>query len=121
VRTYGRVYNEDGSYTWVVVCTDANGHNDAVYLTTLVQVLKLNLNESPFYGNYGIPAEPSVMMQIFPDFHVTRTQQQFAPFFASLIVSKVDGATDSQGAPEPSYNINVVTHLGAKSELKVPV
>ena len=55
MRTYGRVYAEDGSYTWVEVSTDANGFDDMVMLTTLAQVLKLNLGESPFYANFGIP------------------------------------------------------------------
>jgi hypothetical protein len=45
----------------VEVTTDANGYNDAVYLTTLSQVLKLNLGESPFYANYGIPQYQSVL------------------------------------------------------------
>ena len=35
MRTYGRNYNPDGTYTWVEVSTDANGYNDDVYLTTL--------------------------------------------------------------------------------------
>lgn len=121
MRTYGRITNPDGSKTWVEVDTDANGFNDAVYLTTLIQCLKLNLNESPFWGNYGIPAEPSVVQQVFPDFYVTRTQQQFSQFFASLIVAKDAGGVDADGRPSPVYNIHVVTNYGSKSELQVPV
>ena len=58
------------SSTWVEVSTDANGYNDAVWLTTLAQVLQLGLNESPFYGNYGIPAQQSAVTQVFPDYYV---------------------------------------------------
>jgi len=114
MRTYGRTTDEFGNKTWVVVTTDANGFNDNVYLTTLAQVLKLNLGESPFFGNYGIPAHPSVVQQVFPDYYVQITQQQFAQYFASLIVSKAS-------SPSPVYNINVITHYGAIPEIQIPV
>lgn len=114
MRTWGRVTNQDGSRSWVQVATDANGSNDMVYITTLAQVLLLNLGESPFYANYGIPAVPSVITQVFPDYYVTYTQQLFAPLFANLIVSK-------QSLPDPTYNINVTTHQGVKLNASIPV
>ena len=43
-----RTYGQDESGKWVTIATDANGFNDAVYLTTLVQNLKLAPQESPF-------------------------------------------------------------------------
>jgi hypothetical protein len=114
VRTYGRVTDELGNKRWVVVTTDANGFNDEVYLTTLAQCLKLNLGESPFFSNYGLPAHESVVTQVFPTFYVMRTQQQFAPFFASLIITQVPGvAADKFHAPGPTYNVKAVTHQGA--------
>ena len=114
MRTYGRITNPDGSKTWVAVQTDANGLNDQVYLTTLIQCLKLNLGESPFYAQFGIPAHPSVVQQVFPDFYVSQTQQQFAPYFASLLIAK-------QVSPTPTYTINVTTHQGVKINASVPV
>lgn len=113
MRTYGRVVNEDGSKTWQVVETSPNGDNSAVWLTTLLQVLKLNLNESPFYGSYGIPAHPSVVQQVFPDYYSILTQQEFARYFASLIISK-ENAVDGNGFPYPRYRVNVVTSYGAQ-------
>lgn len=111
MRTYGRVPVDptvpDGPKKWVIVQTDKNGFNDYVWLTTLIQCLKLNLGESPFYANYGIPAKPSVVQQVFPDFYVARTQQQFASRFASLLVSKVASET-------PTYKLNVTTNQGVK-------
>jgi hypothetical protein len=107
MRTWGKVYNEDGSYTWVKVTTDANGYNDNVYLTALAQCLKLNLNESPFYANYGIPAYQTVVTQVYPDFYVAQTQTQFAPYFASLAITRV------QGSNPPVYNVQAVSHSGA--------
>lgn len=114
MRTYGRLRNPDGSYRWVKVETDTAGYNDAVWVTTLIQCLKLSLNESPFYADYGIPAQQSVLQQIFPDFYVTQTQQQFAPHFTSLIVAKQD-------SPTPTYAISVTTTQGAKLDIQIPV
>lgn len=107
MRTYGRTYNEDGTYQWVVVQTDAAGYNDNVYLTTLAQVLKLNLNESPRFANYGIPQQRTIVSQVFPDYYAMMTQKQFAPYFTSLSIVRV------QGSNPPAYNVNAVTHSGA--------
>lgn len=107
MRTWGRTYNEDGTHQWIEVTTDANGYNDDVYLTTLVQALKLNLGESPFYANYGIPAYQTVVTQVLPDYYVMQTQTQFAPYFASLTISRV------QGSFPPVYDVNAVCHSGA--------
>jgi hypothetical protein len=118
MRTYGRTQDVlSGKKTWWIVTTDVNGFNDGVFLTTLAQVCKLNLGESPFFANYGIPAHPSVVTQIYPDFFMVRTQQQFAPYFASLIMTPApipQGAADSDdGRPVPAYNIQVLTNYGS--------
>lgn len=110
MRTYGR--QEDpvtGEKKWIVVETSVEAGDDYVWLTTLCQTLKLNLGESPFFANYGIPAKPSVVQQVFPDFYVTRTQQQYAPRFASLIVTKVPD-------DNPNYKINVTLNNGVPIE-----
>jgi hypothetical protein len=114
MRIWGRNYAPDGSYTWVKVEPDANGNTDYLYVTQLIQVLKLNLNESPFYADFGIPAQQSVVTQIFPDFYVNQTQTQFSARFASLTVSKVAN-------PEPTYNVNITTHQGTKFQAVIPV
>lgn len=108
MRTWGRV-----SGSWVEVSTDADGNNDAVYLTTLTQVLKLNPGESPFFANYGIPGQASVVQQIFPDFYVNLTQQQFAAYFASLSITR------SSSNP-PTYEVDIVTNTGAMISGVVP-
>jgi hypothetical protein len=107
MRTYGRIQNEDGSKTWVQVNTDANGFDDSVWTTTLAQCLKLNLGESPFHANFGIPAFQTIVTQVLPDFYVMQTQSQFAPFFASLTITRV------QGSFPPVYQVNAVYHSGA--------
>jgi hypothetical protein len=118
MRTYGRITNADGTKTWKVVETDAAGFDDYVWVTTLTQCLKLILGESPFYANYGIPAQLSVLQQIFPDFYVNQTQQQFAPRFASLIVSR-QPALDRLHI-NPVYSVNVVTNFGVKIAVSIP-
>lgn len=127
MRTWGRVYGSQyssaigefsiglsgiggpasaDSYTWVEVNTDKNGYNDAVWLTTLAQVLQLGLNESPFFGNYGIPAQQSVVTQVFPDYYVSLTQQNFAQYFLALLVSK-------RNSFDPTYDINATATPGS--------
>jgi hypothetical protein len=117
MRTYGRLPPDVNGYkAWVIVETDANGNDDLVWLTTLIQCLKLSPNESPFFANYGVPAQQSVITQIFPDFYVSLTQSQFSQYFASLLVARVISSTGA-----PIYNISVVTHLGVSLIAKVPV
>lgn len=121
MRTYGRVTPDPlYPYTrkWVEVTTDEYGYNDNVYLTTLVQVIKLNLGESPFYSNWGIPAHPSVVTQIAPDYYMTLTQQRFAAYFLLLIISKENGF-DEDGIPAPLYRVNVITQYGAQLDFPV--
>lgn len=107
MRTWGRTFNEDGTSQWVEVLPDANGFADNINLTTLVQALKLNLGESPFYANLGIPQYQTIMTQVFPDFYCSQIQQYFAPNFASLAITRV------QGSFPPVYNVSAACHSGA--------
>ena len=111
LRTYGRISNPDGTKTWEVISTTASGDNTLIMLATLCQCLLLGLGESPFYGSYGIPARKSVMQQVAPDYYMTVTQQQFAPFFASLTVSRVTG-TGTPVNPTPAYTVSCITYSG---------
>lgn len=114
MRTYGRIRNPDGTRQWVVVETDANGFDDMVWVTTLCQTLLLNLGESPFFADYGLPAKNAVVQQIAPDFFMARTQRQFSQYFASLVVSR------SASSP-PTYLVNITTHQGVKLNASVQI
>ena len=108
MRVYGRIGQQQGlGGTWVTVTTDANGDNSNVYLTALIQDLKLNLGESPFFANDGIPAQESVITQAFPDYYVMQAQKKNAQNFASLIINRVPDV------PYPSYSITAVCNSGA--------
>lgn len=110
MRTYGRIKLADGSNgPWVQVSTDANGYDSYVWVTTLIQCLKLNLGESPFFSNYGIPAQQAIITQIFPDYYVAQTQSQFSQYFASLSISR---NAPVAGQPNPTYTVNIVTKEG---------
>jgi hypothetical protein len=114
VRTYGRLGTDSAHPgAWTTITTDPSGANDFVWLTTLVQVLLLNRGESPFYAGYGLPAHDAVVQQVAPDFFVALTQQQLAPYFAALLVSRAPGAT-------PGYNINATTNQGVRLSAYVP-
>lgn len=105
-RVWGRTNNGVAPYTWVAVTPDANGSQSYLNITWLIQVLKLNLAESPIYSNYGIPAQQSVVTQIFPDFYVQSVQSQFSQFFSSLQITR------NYADPQPYYNVNLVTFEG---------
>lgn len=125
MRTYGRIFFLDpdgfpsrpqppGYPQWVVVTTDENGFNDDVYLTTLCQTFLLILGESPFYADRGMPAFPTIVQQVQPDFYVTRIQQLFAPYFANLVVAK------EQSNP-PTYRVAVTKNNGAKVNVSLQI
>ena len=106
MRIFGRLPDANGVLQWVVVDPSQN------YLTALAQCLLLNVNESPFWANFGIDGQQSVMSQILPTVYVQRIQQFFAPFFTSLIITLA-----SQNPP--TYNVAVTTLTGV--QLSFPV
>ena len=125
MRTYGRVPKLTNgaqlidpstgapALQWVEVDTTPDGFNDLVYATTLVQCLQLELGESPFYGNYGIPGRQSVIQQIAPDFYMMQTQAQFASFFANLTIAKI-ATPKGYAVGTPAYRFVATTHAGFK-------
>ena len=114
MRTWARVFPgpaDSFDPYWIEISTiAATGDNSQVWFTTLCQTLLLNLGESPFYANAGIPAQQSVVQQVFPDYYVMLVQQQFAPYFASLIISRLPISQDNQN---PTYQVTAVAKTGA--------
>lgn len=98
MRTYGR----DANNQWQQV-----DNEDAIYATTLAQNLYLETNESPFYAAHGIPSQKSILTQIYPDYHVVKTQDQFSQYFASLQVSRGEPINNN-----PKYVVDIITKQG---------
>lgn len=92
---------------WGMVETDASGFNDALNITWLAQALKLNIDESPFNGSWGIPSRTSVQQQVAPDIYLAIMQQRFAPYFASLTLAK-------KRSVNPTYDMSIITQNGSK-------
>lgn len=115
MHTWGKLYSDNGlitdingnKYSWTKIETDDNGNNDAVYLTALIQELKLSKNESPFYASRGIAARDSVMSQIYPDYDASLIQQRYSSYFSSIVIARDTTET------EPVYKVSVITHSGA--------
>ena len=100
---------------WVVVQTDANGDNSWVYLVTLIQELQLELGESPFFANRGLPARQSILQQVAPDLYMSLIQQRYSQYFASLVITRTPGTT------QPTYQVNVIFNSGVVINAEVPV
>jgi hypothetical protein len=123
MRTYGRIVPDPlypATKKWVEVTTDENGYDDMVWLTTLIQVIKLNLGESPFYSNYGIPAHSSIVSQLAPDYYMNYIQQAFASYFMFLSITSVPNTLDDDGIPSPGYAVTAITQYGAYLSTVVP-
>lgn len=112
VKAYGGLATALGvpSGTWAGVQTAPNGDNSYVMLIALLQVLKLNLNESPFYANSGVPAQQAVQQQAPPDYYVNQVQQQYSQYFTSLVITKT---ADNP----PTYAVAVVLFPSAMLSL----
>jgi hypothetical protein len=122
MRIYGRTRDTlTGEKTWTVVTTDPGSFDDMVYLVNLIQVCKLNLEESPFFADWGIPAYAAVMFQVPPDYYVALTQQRFAQRFMSLSLARFPDAVDASNRPMPHYRFVVVTNWGATLAQNVPM
>ena len=103
-----RTYGKDSTGQWVEVT-----ETGYIWLATLAQTLRLNEGESPFYSNYGIPEQASVMSQIAPDAAVNRTQSQYSPYFSSLTVLKQPNTVT------PTYNILAIFQNGTTVQTQV--
>lgn len=129
MRIYGRVpapFPQNGieqtgtlqypNYRWVEVSTDAGGYDDYVYITALIQCFRLNLNESPFWANFGIPAKNAVMQQLQPDYYVMFIQSYFSQYFASLIIAKQPQTPNNT---TPVYKVSIVRKNGSMFQTEV--
>ncbi|VFS51407.1 hypothetical protein [Budvicia aquatica] len=95
--------------------SDSAGDFTYGWITTLIQTLKLGLGESPFYVQYGIPAQRCIVEQFHPDFYVNMVQQQFAGYFASITIKKHVINNN------PVYDVSIVTLSGVTYQETIAV
>ena len=104
-RVWGRVHNNDGTRTWQAYETSDSGSDDLPNFIWLQNALLLNTNESPFYANWGVPVQQTMITQIFPDYYMNLMQQRFSQYFASCVISRVT-------SKDATYQVNIVTNSG---------
>lgn len=122
-RNWGRTPpDEFGDQQWVEIVPDPQtGNLDLIYFAALAQCLRLNLGESPIFGTSGIPAAQSVLTQIPPDYYVAVIQQQYAPFFANLVITRAPVPNPPPSPPVPTYYARALAHSGLVLTATIPV
>ena len=111
-RVWGRKTQSDGTRQWQAFETDANGYDDAPNFIWLQNVLLLNLNESPFYADWGIPVQPTLATSVFPDYYTSLTQQRFSAYFPSCVITRVS-------SDQIAYSVNITTRTGYQVSQKL--
>lgn len=110
-RVWGRVAS-NGTRKWQAFETDSNGYDDAPNIIWLQNALLLNLNESPFYADWGIPIQQTLATSVFPDYYTSKTQQRFSAYFPSVVITRVS-------ASDLSYSVNITTKTGYKVSQRI--
>jgi hypothetical protein len=114
LRTYGRSTNQDtGITSWVTVTSTPEGSDELVWFTDLLQALQLDLGESPFFGNVGIPVQETIASGIYPDFYVNALQNYYSPNFAVLYITRDSTQFD------PTYDVYVQFSNGDINYLQI--
>ena len=111
MRTYGR--GTDGK--WYQVNIDVNGKDDDIWLTTMAQVCASELEESPFFPSYGLPARASIVGRTHPDFFISRIREQFSKYFTSISIVKTIDITNNA----PTYHIDVQKQNGSAASVTI--
>lgn len=115
-RVWGRVHSDPGSSTdartWQAYETDSSGSDDLPNFIWLQNALLLRLNESPFYADWGIPVQQTLLTQVFPDYYTALTQRRFSQYFASCIISRTSSTS-------PEYGVSIVTQTGISVNQKL--
>ena len=111
-RVWGRRTGADGTRTWEAFETDDSGYDDAPNFIWLQNVLLLNLNESPFYSDWGIQVQQTLATSVFPDYYTSLTQQRFSQYFTSCVITRVSSSSIS-------YSVNITTSTGLQVSQKL--
>ena len=115
MRVYGRTIDNTrpnaNFYKWQVVQDD----DDNIRLTHLIQVLQMDIQESPFYSNWGMPVANALITGVLSDVAINNTINQFAQYFAALQITR----GISNDPKEIYYQVDVVLKNGKNVTLDV--
>ena len=114
MRIHGRKLNADGTKTWVTLDTNNGDSEDQIYALWLIQVLKLNTLESPFWPGWGVPTWQAMQNTFYPDSSIAKIQSQFSQYFSYLSITRLSN-------PDPYYKIVAITKNGVSQTLSVPI
>lgn len=113
MRIHGRKKNADGTLSWVTIDTEKGGDQDSVYVLWLIQVLKMNTLESPFWPDWGVPMWQALQNTYYPDSSLAKIQSDFSQYFAYLSITRVPSASDI------AYSISLITKSGSQATFQV--
>lgn len=114
MRIHGRKINPDGTKTWVTYDTAAGDPIDAIYVVWLIQALKMNTLESPFWPGWGVDIWQSLQNTFYPDSSIANMQAEFSQYFSFLSITR-------QSDPDPHYAVSVITKAGVPLNYRVAV
>ena len=112
MRIHGRQLNADGTKTWVTLDTENGDSLDAIYVLWLIQTLKLNTLESPYYPGAGMPIYQAMQNTFYPDSRIAKIQANFSQYFSYLSITRLTN-------PDPYYQIIVITKNGVTGTIQV--
>lgn len=102
MRVWTRVMGSDGKRTWQPV------DNDQGNIAWLQNSLLLQLGESPFWADWGIPVQQTLVSRVWPDYYLNMTQQRFRDVFPTLQITRRDGGNGA----DPVYDISIILNDG---------
>ncbi|KMQ89824.1 hypothetical protein RF55_10509 [Lasius niger] len=74
--------DQDGKRKWISV-----SDNTAI-LTWLQQAVLLQLGESPFWVDWGLPVIGFLSQGIYPDLYMQKTKERFQPYFLNVNINR---------------------------------
>ncbi|UMM63143.1 hypothetical protein [Aristophania vespae] len=103
MRVWTRQFQSDGTRKWVAVTG-----NQAI-IAWLQNNLLLQLGESPFYADKGLPVTQSLISRIWPDYYLNQLQEFFRDYVSTIQITR-DTSVVNDGL---SYKILVIFKDGS--------
>ncbi|QCE32947.1 hypothetical protein FAI41_04685 [Acetobacteraceae bacterium] len=89
--------DQNGKRQWISVS------NNTAILTWLQQAVLLQLGESPFWVDWGLPVIGALTQGIYPDLYIQKTKERFQPYFLNININRTVPDT-----PEDQINYKII-------------